>query len=50
MEDMNLVIHPTQQTVAVNPRNPNIPLSLAKQVCLKFQRHVALMPSITKAD
>ena len=30
MEDMDLVIEPARQKVAVNPLSPNIPLSLAK--------------------
>ena len=32
MEDMDLVIVPGRQTVAVNPLSPNIPMSLAKAV------------------
>lgn len=30
MEDMDLVVEPARQRVAVNPRAPNIPMSLAK--------------------
>lgn len=30
MEDMDLIIEPSRQKVAVNPASPNIPLSLAK--------------------
>lgn len=29
MEDMDLVIHPTSRSVAVNPESPNIPTSIA---------------------
>ncbi len=31
MEDMDLVIVPSRQTVAVNPISPNIPMSMAKR-------------------
>lgn len=30
MEDMDLVVHPAQLTVTVNPQSPNIPASVAK--------------------
>ena len=30
MEDLDLVVEPARQRVAVNPRAPNIPMSLAK--------------------
>lgn len=30
MEDMDLVVEPARQRVSVNPRAPNIPMSLAK--------------------
>ena len=30
MEDMDLVLRPQLQTIAVNPESPNIPLSVAK--------------------
>ncbi len=30
MEDMNLVISPSGQTITVNPRSPNIPSALVK--------------------
>jgi hypothetical protein len=30
MEDMDLVISPSGQTVTVNPRSPNIPSALVK--------------------
>jgi hypothetical protein len=30
MEDMDLVVLPSRQTVDVNPANPNIPGSIAK--------------------
>ena len=30
MEDMDLVVDPSRQTIDVNPENPNIPGSLAK--------------------
>lgn len=32
MEDMDLVIEPAQRRVSVNPRAPNIPMSLAKGI------------------
>ena len=32
MEDMDLVVEPSRQKVTVNPRAPNIPMSLAKDV------------------
>lgn len=32
MEDMDLVISPSKQTVVVNPESPNIPSSVAKQL------------------
>jgi clan AA aspartic protease len=32
MEDMDLIVEPAQQRVTVNPRAPNIPMSLAKGV------------------
>lgn len=32
MEDMDLVIEPAKMRVAVNPRAPNIPMSLAKGI------------------
>lgn len=34
MEDMDLVVVPSRQTVDVNPASPNIPMSLAKAVTL----------------
>jgi len=30
MEDMDLVIHPATRSLAVNPKSPNIPTSVAK--------------------
>lgn len=30
MEDMDLIIHPTSRTLAVNPESPNIPLAIVK--------------------
>ncbi len=30
MEDMDLIIHPATQTLSVNPKSPNIPMSIAK--------------------
>ena len=30
MEDMDLVLRPQLQSIAVNPESPNIPVSLAK--------------------
>lgn len=30
MDDMDLVVIPSRQTVDVNPASPNIPMSLAK--------------------
>ena len=30
MEDMDLVVHPSSQTVAVNPESPNIPSAIVK--------------------
>lgn len=32
MEDMDLVVEPARQLVTVNPRAPNIPMSLAKGI------------------
>lgn len=32
MEDMDLIVEPARQRVTVNPRAPNIPMSLAKGV------------------
>lgn len=32
MEDMDLIVEPSRQKVTVNPRAPNIPMSLAKDV------------------
>jgi clan AA aspartic protease len=32
MEDMDLVIEPSRRRVSVNPRAPNIPMSLAKGI------------------
>ena len=32
MEDMDLVVEPATQRVSVNPRAPNIPMSLAKGI------------------
>ncbi len=32
MEDLDLIVEPSRQRVAVNPASPNIPLSLAKRV------------------
>lgn len=29
MEDMDLVVHPSQLKVTVNPQSPNIPMSVA---------------------
>lgn len=31
MEDMDLVVHPTQQKVTVNPKSPNIPSAIVKR-------------------
>jgi clan AA aspartic protease len=30
MEDMDLVVHPSRQTLIVNPDNPNLPMSVVK--------------------
>jgi len=32
MEDMDLIVEPARQRVSVNPRAPNIPMSLAKGI------------------
>ena len=32
MEDLDVVIDPKRQTLAVNPANPNIPVTIVKQV------------------
>ena len=32
MEDMDLVVHPSQRTLSVNPESPNIAVSVAKGV------------------
>lgn len=32
MEDMDLVVHPSRQSLTVNPANPNIPMSVAMGV------------------
>jgi hypothetical protein len=36
MEDMDLVIEPARMRVSVNPRAPNIPMSLAKGINEQF--------------
>ncbi|MBI3247557.1 MAG: clan AA aspartic protease [Deltaproteobacteria bacterium] len=31
MEDMDLVVHPREQKITVNPKSPNIPYAIVKQ-------------------
>lgn len=39
MEDMDLIVEPARQRVSVNPRAPNIPMSLAKGARARKQRY-----------
>jgi clan AA aspartic protease len=36
LEDMDLVINPSLQTITVNPESPNIPAALVKSSCLSI--------------
>ena len=38
MEDMDLVVVPSKQTVEVNPNSPNIPMSVAKGLVLSGKK------------